>query len=946
MNERWRVSLDEAQIRQLGVLWGKSDAGGSVNLLVQHLFDAFAVGELLWDEYLPPKVRWRLDEVAGGRGRDLFRWLCGLHDVGKASPAFQLQQRDLAQRVAATGLTFPPLRRSASQDWRHDRAGGLAIRDLLDRSWGPGGHSEWVWPLIAGHHGVFPTSGDVGLDLLKDRHAMKLHGTGAWADVRAVIIDVVTEVAGYRDLAEVRPVVRPSRADQIALAGFIVMADWIASDEERFWGIDDLGSVGIEAARGRATRAWADLGLRCGWGELQVPDDPLSRFGRPPRASQSMVVAAARSMGAPGLVVVEAPMGEGKTEAALAASEVLAARFGCDGVEVAMPTMATSDPMLTRVRPWLESIAPGLPVALLHGRTLFNGEWQAMRRRRTRSSPNTSATDEYGMVDDLVPSSSFPYSGVGVDTCDDGLATAVAEWLLGRGRGLLAPVVISTIDQALYAATRTRHVAVRCAGLAGKVVIIDEVHAADEFMTEFLVELLLWLGNGAVPVVLLSATLAPAQRERLMGAYLEGAGSSAEAIQAATCSGALTGYPAVTTAAVVGGEVERRTHLAEAWRPDLPVSVTVVDEPEDAPEEALGDLLWRLVGEGGVALVVRNTVTRAQDAFRAIEARFGPDAVLLHSRFSADDRACITEGLLDELGPTPTDRRPHRRVVVATQIAEQSFDIDADVLVTDIAPVDLLLQRVGRVHRHDQGEARPSTLRQPAMWITGVRDHDGDRPWFPSGSEKVYGRHRLLRSLGLARRADGTGWAVPSVVPGLVAAAYDGRPVPPEWEADEAAAAATWDLDREEARAHARANRLSSDGNRMATDLAGLHLGAVRPRDVERWVNVRDGDMGAEVVLVRYDGGRHTTLGSEDLGVNGEHGRDEPVKVLGGTVRLPAWDDLTVAADQKPTLPEWADDPWLGRAHVVVLKENSAQLGKNWALSYDPREGLHLERTS
>jgi hypothetical protein len=234
------------------------------------------------------------------------------------------------------------------------------------------------------------------------------------------------------------------------------MAHWIASNDRHFGGIADFSQMSMPEARRRAERAWSALDLHGGWDSSALSRESAtlirSRFGYDANPAQRGVIAAAEAMERPGLLIVEAPMGEGKTEAAMAAAEVLARCFGADGIFVGMPTQATSDPMLTRVQRWLATMGVDVPVALLHGRSRFNREWAQLQRRvRFRG-----VSDEFDMDD--------PYgAAVDGDACCSAGGFAAAEWYLGRNRGLLTPVAIGTVDQLLHAATRTRHVMLRSA---------------------------------------------------------------------------------------------------------------------------------------------------------------------------------------------------------------------------------------------------------------------------------------------------------------------------------------------------------------------------------------------------------------------------------------------------------------------------------------------------
>lgn len=948
---RWydTFGYDDALIRQLGALWGKSrqKAGGRTNLLLSHLLDTAAVAEQIWDNYLPPSTRQTLQVISGGRGRMFFAWLCGVHDCGKATPAFQRVDAEGAEAVRRAGLSWnePVVKRAR---WRHDKAGGtLLLRVLREAGW-DARQIAWLWPLVAGHHGTVPT---VGALAGRTTARGEPQGKGpAWLRVQDVLVETFTRLMGFKDVADVQPCTVPTRAVQLQLSGLVVMADWIASDERHFPGVDDLAMVTTQGARDRAVKAWARLGLRGGWGRLAAPAPGAftDRFDQSPRASQELVLRTAGQMPAPGLLIVEAPMGEGKTNAALQAAEMLAARFGADGVFVGMPTQATSDPMFSQVRAWLQRIDGDLAsqVALLHGKRMFNKEWQSLLEGRGADLDSLyggiDEDDVYGLAD-----SPFGQTA-GAER------QAPAEWFLGRKRGLLSPFVVGTIDQLLFAATRTKHVMLRAAGLMGKVVVLDEVHAADVYMSQFLKEGLRWLGQAGVPVVLLSATLPPAQRRELVTAYMAGAGS-AEEFDAAALPQA-KGYPNVTAACLSNAEVIYDVKHTAQWRPDLDVAVTVLPE-SSRPEvekgqslgEAVAELLQERLAQGGCALVIHNTVPRAQDTYQTLRERFGVGEVrLLHGRMTAHDRAEGTRECLQLLGPPSKDgvRRPGRLILVATQLAEQSFDVDADVLVTDLTTIDLLLQRLGRIHRHDK-VTRPAGLRRPEVVITGFSQRDPSAPWILPASEGIYRRYLLLRTAAVVRAAEKGGWSIPSDVPHLVERVYDEScdVVPPEWKEAEQQARQEWEARQQERARSADHFLLTRAGEHTKATLEGLHYGAAPGSLAEEKLQavVRDGDRSVEVILVRGDDRGYRTLDGRWLGVNGEALSEELLEeVLGATVRLPA--KLTDAAERElEPLDGWRSHPWLKRSLALVLDANTAGTLGDYQVRYDRELGLVME---
>lgn len=926
-----------------GVLWGKSDAGGSVNLLLQHLLDTAAVAELMWDRFLAPTIKKKINDCCDGRGRSLFALVCGLHDVGKASPAFQMKAPKLALAVRRAGLGWRELS-SQSRNWHHTRAGAVILQRALPAAGWSRDAVSWVCPLVAGHHGVVPSAGELRVT----RRWRDAQGQGEWETVQDELVGRVATELGL-DLLRIMPTRAPRRAEQLALSGAVIMADWIASDDHHFTGIDDLRRVSVKGARERAEKAWHELDLRGGWDPVSLtryPDQVQARFGVPSRPAQTDAVALAAEMTTPGLLILEAPMGEGKTEAALAATEVLAAKFGADGLFVGMPTQATSDPMFSRVREWAEAVAPGLPVGLLHGKRRFNPEWNKLRKQ-----VRFAGVDEFGCEDNF-GSAGPQRPGLAGDA-----RLIPAEWFLGHKRGLLAALTVGTIDQLLHAATRTRHVMLRHTGLAGRVVVLDEVHAYDVYMAQFLFEALRWLADAGVPVVLLSATLPRDLRTDLVRSYLQGA-LTARDVDLSTLP-PVEGYPSALSVSVVDEEPRFRTRASAPWRPSAPVEVEILaEEPDGAPDHVVAALA-EVLRDGGCALVVRNTVTRAQRTYTAVKEVFGSDTVLLHARLAAGERADRTERVLELLGRPGREGappRPRRLVVVATQLAEQSFDVDVDLLVSDLAPIDLLLQRIGRLHRHARPESeRCPRVRQPRVIVTGMAPDGDGPPRFPRGSSYVYGEHLLLRTAALVTAAAGEGWSVPAQVPELVARGYgaDEGLLPTGWRASAEAALEEWGQER--AVRKARADQFLLAGVRRLGEptLKGLHersIDDLRDDDDRVAVVVRDGEPSVEVVLVRRVDGVFLTLSGRSLGPNGDVvATDEAVleEVMRASVRLPPRPQITKAAlDELRPLPGWGSDPWLRRARALVLDDAwSARLAGR-RLTYSTELGLLDERAT
>lgn len=180
-------------------------------------------------------------------------------------------------------------------------------------------------------------------------------------------------------------------------------------------------------------------------------------------------------------------MGIGKTEAALAATEILASRFGYGGMFFGLPTQATANGIFDRIHSWASGTDDIHSLRLAHGMTDMNDEYCEMF---------------HGRASDI--------------SDDDNDNIMVHTWFEGRKQALLSEFVVATVDQFLMASLKQKHVMLRHLGLAGKTVIIDECHAYDRYMYVYLENSLRWMAAYNVPVIILSATLPPDKRAELI----------------------------------------------------------------------------------------------------------------------------------------------------------------------------------------------------------------------------------------------------------------------------------------------------------------------------------------------------------------------------------------------------------------------------------------------
>lgn len=919
---------------QARIMWGKTNDEARWLPLVQHLEDCCAVMGALWD-LQPQNIRTSLTSSFGSEesARAFATFCAGVHDVGKASNDFAWKARTPRSSGVSTAFLCDQIEghgfviREPARAVPHGALGQVHVEKwLTDRVEAPSlprtrrrRHAIRLAGIIGGHHGVNPTDADL------ESARTALEGEiGPWSDVRDEILDTMAHHTGAdRFLATWVEQGIPVTA-QVLVEGLVIVADWISSSEYLF-PYDTTTSSTMD----RLDAAWRRLSWPHPWQPTaSFGDDDLfaHRFpeipGGSPNAMQRAAIAAASQMPVPGLCLIEAPMGQGKTEAALLAAEVLARRFGLGGIFIGLPTMATSNAMFARIRHWLDHVdsPTTASISLAHSKSGLNEDFRALL-------PWNQPMDVH---DDTVDSRREA-------------SALVHSWFLGRKRAILANHVVGTIDQALFAGLRSKHVVLRHLGLASKVVIIDEVHAADEYMRTYLCRVLSWLGAYRTPVILMSATLPPQQRRQLMDAYAQGAGVTIRSDEETGTDH----YPVLTT---VSGSV-RVIEPEPVHESSTEVSISALADDDDTLSALVTDSLQ----DGGCLGIIRNTVARAQRTYDLLRDLPDCEVVLLHSRFLAPHRADREADLVRRLSRSG-EGRPHRMVVVGTQVLEQSLDIDLDVLVTDIAPMDLVLQRIGRLHRHQR--SRPPRLEHPTCFLTGVLRWQPGPPEFDAGVLAVYQADPLLRCAATLERTDGV-IRLPGDIPTLVTQAYAPDIVPPSgWKAAMVKAAAVAQEQHAETVSSAQGFLLADPRTSTSLGKGFTDVTSGDPEASHSLAKVRDSEDSLEVVVVHrgQDGTLRLPTGighfsGAGLPIFGPPDDDVARAAASCTVSLPRvltgpWniDRVIAELENSPAdLSGWQASPWLRGQLALVLDDQGRGCLAGHPLHYDHDHGLVVE---
>ncbi|MFD5179472.1 CRISPR-associated helicase Cas3' [Nocardia sp. NPDC058379] len=684
-------------------LWGKRSGLPRSYPLKWHLHDTAAAAHVLWDVHLPAGVReWISGQLrlSPEDARRFVAFLAGLHDVGKACPCFQNQHppRNAVGWIHHATVTYLTLPELLSYSGREHR---ISVRSSPYR----------MAELLGGHHGVFQVCDKGALGRRTPRQETKLGGT-AFHQSRRELVDGLRSVLGDPTIPE-----RIGGSLAGVLAGFVILADWIASDTE--WiKTSQLSAPADPIQRWRQTissmrRRLPDLGLG-------VPNlaDLVSielLVGGPANPLQRSIEHDFHPPG-PGLLVITAGTGSGKTEAAFVGVHRFGVATGRPGMIMCLPTQATTNAMWMRGTAFAGAAASSdRPVTLAHTMSAFFE----------------------------------PYR----DYCADDV---VMGWLNGPRKPLLAGMSVVTVDQVLLAALATKFNMLRLWGLLGKTLVVDEVHAADPYMLTLLARLLSWCGFLGVPVIMISATLPRHITRELAASYL---GHLHDAASRALEELPYPGWLYVGADGMVQRPAQDSVSPMRAFgrRP------TRIDycryRPGSRVDRILGHLQSAVASRGCVA-VVCSTVASAQRTFEQIKTALNspggaPSGAtplwLLHARFPYQQRLQIETEVITRFGKHPTEQhgRPERGIVVTTTILEQSLDVDFDLVISDLVPVAQLIQRLGRVWRHS-GYTRPEWVSKPTLVVL-----DPEIAGFPPEWLSIYPEYelaatrRLLAPLGL-----------------------------------------------------------------------------------------------------------------------------------------------------------------------------------------------------
>ncbi len=658
--------------------WGKASRESSAyHLLPYHCLDVAAVGYQLLIQ--SPSLLQHLAKLTGMEKSQLIKWMTFflvLHDLGKFSISFQNLRSDILLKLQQKESQKAYIKRHDTLGyffWQRVLKQYLSDQGVLDIASGRRRSATEetfdFWMLaVTGHHGQPPENIDgIVLDDMFRKEDIDA-AVGFVQDVMVLLLE--NNIAfPFHDVKQIQQA-------SWWLSGFTVLCDWLGSSRHE----DEYMSQLIDLADyWQQQLPWAEHLIKKNEIITATPVNNLpvkQLFGSHIQGNIEMTplqnqAAAIPMKSQPQLFILEDVTGAGKTEAAMILLYRLMASGQSQGFYFGLPSMATANAMYQRMADIYQKLytkekPPSLVLA--HSASKLNKQF-----RQSLRQIDCIEKADYG--DGLEPASSH---------CSDWLSD-------NRKKALLADVGVGTIDQALLSILPSRHQSLRLLGLLGKVLLVDEVHACDAYMHTLLCGLLQAHAHAGGSAILLSATLPFEQRQNLVDAFVRGMQVAPKALQKKS----LNDYPLITHVQADGVE---EIGIATRSSVKRQLKVTVLEK-----ESAIYEVIHQALQKGQCVCWVRNTVKDARQAWAGFKSAYPESSVhLFHARFAMGDRLEIEQQILKQFGPDSDKNSRSGQLLIATQVVEQSLDLDFDYLITDLAPVDLIIQRAGRLRRHQR----------------------------------------------------------------------------------------------------------------------------------------------------------------------------------------------------------------------------------------------------
>ncbi len=894
-------------------LWGKlsvTDANRQWHPLFAHMLDVAAVSKEILNRE-PASTRELYASDFGIPWNDAEAWLLffiALHDIGKATPSFQKMCEDKLPELQSS-LFEKNLIWDENVEYVHHGQLGQAIFDREIRISVASNcyNLEFISRSVNDHHGFHDET-----DIMSNLRPCGLkRSQRSWQECRNQLIQDLMELFINTQL---KPDYCSFKGQSyVRTAGLTSFADWIGSNENYFPYIGNEDEVSIHEYWSSAIQKAKNALDSIGWMKKTSLYKKPPSFNQiifddkkyEPRPLQNIIekeILTDTTDNGSCLILIEAPTGEGKTEAAFYAHIALQYRNQHRGMYIALPSQATGNAMFLRTLRFLTNIDQSISVdlQLIHGAAILNDEYQKLRISSIYDSEGTESS------------------------------VLTHDWFTYKKRALLSEYGVGTIDQALLSVLNIKHGFVRLWGLGNRTIVIDEVHAYDVYTSTIIDRLLIWLKALGSSVIIMSATLPQRRRSELLNAW--GAMESEDAA-----------YPRLMIVDV-DGQVKSCHFPADEKR-----KRNILIKPAPVEISELETFALNLISDGGCAAIVVNTVQRAQDLYIAIKERNSEiDLFLFHARLTAEERKKKEEMVLSIFGKSENNtKRPTKSILIATQVVEQSLDLDFDVMISDLAPIDLLLQRAGRIHRHE----RPLIVRYrhltPILYVCGMGGDELPVLKRPLFWDRVYMPYILYRTWIILGKESII--KLPDSIDEVIENVYGDGPIDEKWANTNEILESREDMQEiiEEDRSVVNCLLGKPVGEEWAnpSGLPKIEDDEIKPgTHLSLYAKTRKGDQSITLIIL-HDINNSLRLDEHDKNAVDLYNPvdiKETKRLLGNSISLSRIDIFTHFID-KPVPNGWKKNPLLRNCRPLILNNHEYNTGKT-IVRYTKELGVYYEK--
>lgn len=697
-------------------IWGKYDRKtGKTHPALFHLLDSGFIAREILKTFLPIEIKYLAKNMGLSTPEEVFDiipYMVALHDLGKFTPKFVSQIPELKQPLIDVGFVF----NLDDKRIRHEVFSLFLAGKILPDF---GGKKDFC-ALLGGHHGRYSF---ISTNKISRKSFIRQSGyeDDKWREQQKLAYDVISEVFPTKYINNLKF----NENFLFFFSGLISQIDWISSDEKLF----EFAGTNISWQQyvQKIPEKIKKVDAKIKWFVCNVRDMSfVEMFGFNPNDSQKVAIEEVESLRKPSLIIVEDSTGNGKTESAEYMATRLMLNVGHRGIHMFMPTQATANAMFSRYLKFLETVTDGKAnVHLSHSGASSNSEYLNIR-------PKNVGQDE-----------------------DEEVGGVVAEdWYSSDNRKFLAQYGDGTVDQGLMGVLPVKYFFMRLYGLANKVIVFDEVHAYDRYMLILICRLLKELGRLNCSVIILSATLPKSIKNMLVEAYGYKIDKEKE-----------VDYPRLT---IVTEEQTVTRKLTSEKTKKIKLNhlilkkTTSINGEKILSYEPVIDIAIDKIKNGGCLAIICNTVRQCQDVFESFKKHSDIEVDIIHARFFEDDKNKCVERILSKYGKNSGENRPHKSVLIGTQIVEQSLNIDFDYMIAFLSPIDLLFQRIGREWRFPETK-RPIAC--PEVTVVSVFDE--------MGNLENYVYEKILMNLTYKAICDLTEIVTPDMVEGLMNEVYE-----------------------------------------------------------------------------------------------------------------------------------------------------------------------------